>query len=346
MYESFYGLRDRPFDIAPDPRFLFMTAGHREALCHLQYALSSAKPIALLTGEAGTGKTTLIHAAVESFTDRRRLLLHIANPLLSRTELLETIAEGFGIGGSAASSKSRLLFRLRRKLLELRRERAVTGLILDEAQSVPRELWEELRLLANLQTPTESLLPLVLVGQPELTRTLNDGDLRSLKQRIALRCALAPLSPAETASYIETRVRTAGGDPAAIFDAAAVQAIHHAARGIARSVSVLCDNVLVSGLALQQRPVTHPLVLEVARELDMNPPAEPACGGAPTASGPPRTSQHPPRGVSVNAPAPPRILAIAPAAVPPPTAAHPPQRGLFETFSQPRGFFLRRGRKS
>ncbi|MGB7217611.1 MAG: AAA family ATPase [Vicinamibacterales bacterium] len=269
MYLTYYGLRESPFELTSNPRFLFFTAQHREALSNLEYGLASSKALTVLVGEAGTGKTTLLHAALES--DRclgvRTVLL--SNPRLTRAEFVETLATQFELGARAGQSKASLLEALEAVLRERRRRGEITALVVDEAQSLSYELLEEIRLLANMETPTEKLLPLVLAGQPELTTRLNDPELRQLKQRVALRCQIGPLSLPETAAYISSRIRTAGGETTRLFTREAVTLIHEHSHGIPRTISVICDNALVHGFAVSKQPVTRELVLDVCRDFDL-----------------------------------------------------------------------------
>jgi general secretion pathway protein A len=269
MYEGFYGLQERPFDLTANPRFLFLSSGHREALSTLQYGIEANKGITLLVGEAGTGKTTLIRAAIERSRGSNALLVYLSNPTLTRAEFYDFLASGFGLSREAAQSKPVFLRELERSLL-LRRERGgISALIVDEAQSVPYELLEEIRLLANLETATVKLLPVVLTGQPELADRLNEVSLRQLKQRVALRANLPPFDLRETAAYIAKRIRIAGGDSAAVFTREAVEAIQRGSSGIARTISVVCDNALINGFALQRTPVDADVVLEVCRDFDL-----------------------------------------------------------------------------
>jgi general secretion pathway protein A len=267
MYQEFYGLKSRPFDLTPDPRFLLLTGKHREALSTLQYALSGPKGLALVVGEAGTGKTTLIHAALEQRTDGPPLLL--SNPALTRSEFLEFLVAGFNLPAEAAASKTRCLSALTRVLKERHAAGSVAALIIDEAQCLPDELLEEVRLLANIETPQEKLLSIILVGQPEIAERLNRPTLRQIKQRVGLRSTLAPLDESETAAYIATRVQVAGGTSDTLFTKDAITTIYEHAAGIPRTVSVICDNALVTGFALDWRPVDRDVILEVCRDLDL-----------------------------------------------------------------------------
>jgi type II secretory pathway predicted ATPase ExeA len=270
MYERFFGLRERPFDLTPNPRYLLLTGKHREALSNLEYGIGTRKGITVLTGEAGTGKTTLIRAAfARAQADSRcgpTSWAYLKNPTLDRSEFLEFLAARFGINGSTAASKTRLLDELERVVADGRR----AALIIDEAQSVPMDLLEEIRLLANIESDVEKLLPVVLVGQPELASRLNEPALRQLKQRVALRCMLSPLSLQESATYIAGRVEVAGGDPGRLFSRDAVIAIYRRSGGIPRTISVICDNALLSAYAEETQPVSATLVEAVCRDFDFS----------------------------------------------------------------------------
>jgi general secretion pathway protein A len=269
MYLNFYGLREPAFELTPDPKFLYLTSGHREALANLKYGLSTAKAVTMLTGEAGTGKTTLIRTALASEACANVRCLHLTNPQLTRSEFVETLARGFSMSPGAAVSKATLLAELERTLLERKECGEVMALVVDEAQRMSDELLEEIRLLANIETDTSKLLPLVLAGQPELADRLNENSLRQLKQRVALRCDLPPLTLSEAAAYIAFRIRTAGGEAARLFTREAVALIHESSGGIPRVVSVICDNALLSGFALGRKPVGSDIVGEVVRDFDI-----------------------------------------------------------------------------
>jgi general secretion pathway protein A len=268
MYEAFYGLRERPFELTPNPRFLLMTPRHREALTTLEYGLSGRTGIALLVGEAGTGKTTIVHAALQSQSGRQSRAVYLNNPSLTRAEFNEFLAAGFGLSAAAATSKTRCLAELTETLVSRHASGTVAALIIDEAQSLPDALLEEIRLLANIESAAEKLLSIILAGQPELADRLNQPSLRQLKQRIGLRCSLSPLTLEETDAYITARVRTAGGDAKTLFTADAIETIHRRSGGIPRTISVICDNALVTGFALDWRPVDREVVLEVCADFD------------------------------------------------------------------------------
>jgi general secretion pathway protein A len=279
MYESFYGFRERPFDLTPNPRFLVMTDVHREALSNLEYGISSRTGITMLVGEAGTGKTTLIRTALERQPARVHCV-HVQNPALTRDEFVEMLALRFKLSSQARSSKTTLLYELE----EILRSRDILGestvLLVDEAQSLPRDILEEIRLLANIETNERKLLSVIMAGQPEVTGLLNDPDLRQLKQRIALRCELRPLTLQETAGYLAGRIRAAGGVGAQVFTREAVTLIHERSNGIPRTISVIADNALLTGFAVGQRPVNSATVREVCRDFDLGPTGEPKPEGA------------------------------------------------------------------
>lgn len=266
MYEPFYGLRDLPFELTPNPRYLFLTPRHQEALSNLQYGLFSAKSLTVLVGEAGTGKTTLLRAALESDLCRGVRCVYVNNPTLTRDEFVTTLAMRFGLGVSAMTSKALLLGELERTLADRRARGEIAALVVDEAQALTTELLEEVRLLTNIETSSEKLLPLVLAGQPELSARLNEPALRQLKQRVALQCEIPPFELSETAAYIASRIRVAGGQAVKLFTREAVALIHERSGGIPRTINVLCDNALVNGMALERRPVDRSIVLEVCRD--------------------------------------------------------------------------------
>ncbi|HLG59254.1 MAG TPA: AAA family ATPase [Vicinamibacterales bacterium] len=280
MYQRYYGLRELPFELTPNPKYLYLTPRHREALSNLEYGLFSAKSITVLIGEAGTGKTTLLRAVLESERCANVRCVYLNNPALTREEFVRMLANRFGLSADAAGSKATLLDELERALRERRDRGEITALVVDEAQSLSTELLEEIRLLANIETSDEKLLPLVLAGQPELSARLEESGLRQLKQRVALRCEVAPFELSETAAYIASRIRTAGGIPAKLFTREGVSLIHEHSGGIPRTVSVICDNALVSGMALERQPVDRAIVLEVCRDFMLRREGAPATQAA------------------------------------------------------------------
>jgi general secretion pathway protein A len=270
MYEAFYGLRERPFELVPNPRFLFLTSRQREALSSLQYGLTTARGLTLLIGEAGTGKTTLVQAALADPSAVGVKVVLVSNPTLTRSEFFEFLAGSFGLTEGAAQSKARFLFEIRRELAERQAAGVVTSLVIDEAQSIPYELLEEIRLLSNIETATSKLLNVILAGQPELSDRLNDKSLRQLKQRISLRCELTSMELNETASYMAGRIRIAGGRPEQVFTREAVSAVFQASGGLPRTVNVISDNALIGGFAAQVKPINAAFVDEVCRDFDID----------------------------------------------------------------------------
>jgi len=292
MYERFYGLQERPFDLSPNPRFLCFTAQHHEAFVHLQYGLSGRPGVTMLVGEAGTGKTTLIRAAIQA-ANGSSTIVHLSNPTLSRSEFFEYLADGFGFSAEAGKSKMQFLRELGQSLAS---DQSMLALVVDEAQIVPYDLLEEIRLLTNAEAPNGRTLAVALVGQPELARRLEEPTLRQLKQRVVLRCELTPLTLKDTAAYIAARVKTAGGDATRLFTRDAVVAVHHHSTGIPRVISVICDNALVNGFAADQKPVGASGVTEVCRSLALAAPSS-LRGATPAAA-----AERGP--IGVNAPAP------------------------------------------
>jgi general secretion pathway protein A len=269
MYEAFYGLRERPFDLTPNPRFLFVTPRQREALANLRFGLTTARGLTLLLGEAGAGKTTLVQAMLAELEATPHQVVLLNNPTLTRDEFYEHLATELGLSDGARESKTRFLFELRRELVERVQSNRMTSIIVDEAQSAPFHLLEEIRLLGNIETPTTKLLNVVLAGQPELADRLNDPTLRQLKQRVSLRCTLDPFDLQNTASYIAGRLRIAGGEAARIFTQKAVVAIYEASDGLPRTINVICDNALLGGFAAQVSPINADIVHEVSNDFDL-----------------------------------------------------------------------------
>jgi general secretion pathway protein A len=266
MYEAFFGLRERPFDLTPDPRFLLMTPTHKEALANLQYGLTARKGLTVLIGEAGAGKTTLIRTALEQWERSGHRVAHLSNPTLTRAEFFEYLAGAFDMSREAGASKARFLSEFLSLVHDRHSMGAITGLVIDEAQSLSDKLLEEVRLLINAESSTEKLFQVLLVGQPELAERLNLPALRQIKQRIALRCTLATLDVRQVAGYISGRIQTAGGVPGQVFTREAVVTVHEHSAGIPRVINVICDNALLAAFAAGVRPVPSATVDEVCRE--------------------------------------------------------------------------------
>jgi general secretion pathway protein A len=281
MYKKFFGLKENPFNVNPDPRYLFLTHHTQEALACLTYGIETRKGFILLTGEVGTGKTTLINKLLEWLHKERVSTAFVFNPRLSVSQFFDFMMADFGIP-CESRQKGQMLLKLNQWLLERYQagERAV--LIVDEAQNLSPQMLEEIRLLTNLETSTEKLLQIVLAGQPELEQKLNQPQLRQLRQRITLRAKTRQLTLEETQGYIQERMRIAGAENAEIFSPEAVAAVHRFARGIPRVTNLLCEHSLVSAFVDQLNPVPPEIVEEVARDFDLHiidpiaqPPAQP-----------------------------------------------------------------------
>jgi type II secretory pathway predicted ATPase ExeA len=269
MYKEFFGLRANPFNVNPDPRYLFLTRHTEEALACLTYGIQSRKGFVLLTGEVGTGKTTLINKLLEWLRLQQVATAFIFNSRLNTTQFLDYMMADFGIPCDS-KSKSQVLLRLYNWLLDRYRAGETAVLIVDEAQNLTDEVLEEIRMLTNLETFTEKLLQIVLVGQPELEQKLKQPQLRQLRQRLTLRAKTHPLTPEETKAYIQQRLRIAGSSGQQIFDPASLIAIHRYANGIPRVINLLCEHCLVSAFVDQQKIIGPAVVETVARDFDLS----------------------------------------------------------------------------
>jgi general secretion pathway protein A len=269
MYKSFFGLKENPFNVNPDPRFLFLTQEIEEALAGLMYGIQTRKGFITLTGEVGTGKTTLINRLLDWLHQRRVRTAFLFNSRMNSNHLFDFILAEFEIPCDSRT-KSQQLMKLNQWLLERYRAGETAVVIVDEAQNLSYPVLEEIRLLTNLETSTDKLLQIVLSGQPELEEKLKLPQLRQLRQRIMLRCKTAPLSTQQTFDYIAERLRIAGatGDP--IFSKEAVETIHLYSMGIPRVVNLLCEHALVNSFVEQKRVVTGKIIEEVAREFQLD----------------------------------------------------------------------------
>jgi general secretion pathway protein A len=269
MYKKFFRLKENPFNVNPDPRYLFLTHSTQEALACLTYGIETRKGFILLTGEVGTGKTTLINKLLEWLHKERVSTAFVFNPRLSVSQFFDFMMADFGIPFESGQ-KGHMLLRLNQWLLERYQagERAV--LIVDEAQNLSPQMLEEIRLLTNLETSTEKLLQIVLAGQPELEHKLNQPELRQLRQRITLRAKTRQLTIEETQGYIHERLRIAGAENTELFSPEAVAAVYRYARGIPRVTNLLCEHALVSSFVDHRNPVPPEIVEEVARDFDLH----------------------------------------------------------------------------
>ncbi|MCK4603499.1 MAG: AAA family ATPase [Deltaproteobacteria bacterium] len=267
MYLSYYGLNEQPFSISPDPRFLYLSEAHREGLANLTYGVAQRKGFVVITGEVGTGKTTLIHALLADIPQKVRVAF-ISNPTLTREEFFFLLADAYKLG--AVEHKAHFLVKFTQFLEKAYSSDENVVLIVDEAHSLSHELLEEIRLLSNLETLSHKLVNIILVGQPELDEKLSSPELRPLTQRIALRYHLPSMTLDETAKYIETRLLRSGAKDLGIFTESAVQNLYEYTRGIPRLINVLADHALLTGYVRELKRIDNRVVDECAAELRLS----------------------------------------------------------------------------
>jgi general secretion pathway protein A len=267
MYKAFFNLKRNPFEITPDPSFLFPTGRHNEALAALYYGVRRHKGFVVLTGEVGTGKTLLLRCLLQLLRQSADVkYAYVFNGRLTPLEFLQYIAGDLGLP-AAGKNKSELLLQLAAYVVARGERKLTTVLVVDEAHHLSEEILEEIRLLTNLETAEEKLLQILLVGQPELDDKLDSADLRQLKQRIAVRSHLAALDVAETKGYIECRLQLAGSsEPGKIFPVETVAAVHRHARGFPRLINTVCENALIAAYARQAACVTPEMIDTIAAD--------------------------------------------------------------------------------
>jgi type II secretory pathway predicted ATPase ExeA len=269
MYKSFFGLKETPFRVNPDPRYLYLTSEIKEALAGLKYGIKTRKGFVTLIGEVGTGKTTLINRLLDWLNQQQMRTAFIFNTRVNTTQLFELILAEFDIPCDSRS-KSQQLMKLNHWLLERHNANETAVLIVDEAQNLTYPVMEEIRLLTNLETATDKLLQIVLSGQPELEEKLKLPQLRQLRQRITVRSKTSPLTNEQTHEYIAERLRIAGANGQPIFSAKAIDVVHKYAHGIPRVVNLLCEHALTNAYVEEQRPIEPPIVEEIAREFQLD----------------------------------------------------------------------------
>src|SRR5712692_6005911 len=267
MYKRFYGLRDIPFSLAPDPRYLFRTESLLEVFANLQYGIENGKGIVVVTGEVGTGKTTILRSMLQSL-DRSVLAAYIFNPLLSTSEFFDLLAGEFRM--RPQQSKAAMLRLLGNVLMARHSQGLRTVLVVDEAHLLPHHLLEEIRLLLNFETNREKLLQVILCGQPELHELLAQPELRQLKQRVSLKCSIKMLTQHETAEYIRWRLRIAGCTDENLFEPDAILLVHRISGGIPRIINNICDNALLTGFSEGSAHVTSAIINDVIEVLDLS----------------------------------------------------------------------------
>jgi general secretion pathway protein A len=270
MYKRFYGLQRNPFDITPDPSFLFPTRKHNEALAALYYGVKRRKGFVVLTGEVGTGKTVLVRCLLNILSKANVAFGYVFNPLLSPIEFLQYVVGDLHLP-TAGKNKSDLLLELSSYAIARHRKGLTTVLVVDEAHHLSTELLEEIRLLTNLETGEAKLLQILLVGQPELDEKLDSVGLRQLKQRIALRSHLSSLDLEETCGYVYRRMQIAGNqNPAEVFPMETILELQRQSSGFPRLINTLCENALINGYARQSRSIMPDVIEEIASDFRLN----------------------------------------------------------------------------
>ncbi len=271
MYNAFFQFSESPFNLSPDPRFLYRSPQHEEALANLTYGVQTRKGFIVLTGDAGTGKTTLLECLREFLNSQHIAFASLCNSRLTPDQFFEMLAYDFELS-CERTSKTEILFALNELLLHQAERGSTAALIVDESHNLEPDVLEEVRLLGNLENPGGKLLQIVLAGQTELDRKLETPDLRQLKQRIVLRCHLDAFTEADTDLYIRTRLERAGMPDQAVFPPGIVAGIHHRSEGIPRLINSLCDNLLLTAFAKDSPVVTEEMLDEVGQDMHLELP--------------------------------------------------------------------------
>ncbi|HXI89891.1 MAG TPA: AAA family ATPase [Blastocatellia bacterium] len=270
MYTEFYGLKEIPFGLTPNPKFIYKTDSHLEVVSNLKYCISQSKGLAVVTGEVGTGKTTTLRSVLQQFGPDI-LSVYLFNPFVTVAEFFQLLSGGLNLGLGSTASKADLLNAIGACLAQRHSRGLRTVLIIDEAHGLSPAVLEEVRLLANFETNSEKLLQIVLCGQPELREILNQPGLRQLKQRVSLRCSIRPLYLYEINNYIRFRLRIAGAGRVNIFDPSSIELIGLASAGIPRVINNICDNALLYGYAAGQATIFRDIIADVIEALDITP---------------------------------------------------------------------------
>jgi general secretion pathway protein A len=273
MYKAFFGFAENPFNMSPDPSFLFRSAQHEEALANLIYGVQSRKGFVVLTGEVGTGKTTMLECLRDFLGSQQMTYASLFNSRLTVGQFFEMIAYDFGLR-CTRTSKTEVLIALNEMILERANVGRTTVLIVDEAHNLDWEVLEEIRLLGNLENRRGKLLQIVLAGQPELDRKMEAPEFRQLKQRIALRCVLQPFRIEETLEYIQSRLTRAGLKQQTIFSPEILREIHCRTQGIPRVINAVCDNLLLTAFALESKVAVIEMLDEVTADMRLQWPGQ------------------------------------------------------------------------
>jgi type II secretory pathway predicted ATPase ExeA len=285
MYERYYGFTEKPFSLTPDPKYLYRSEAHGNAFDLLQYAIDRREGFVVVTGDIGTGKTTLCRALLEKI-DRTTFTALVLNPFLTEEDLLKRILQDFGVfsrdelkaGRLAKATKQELIDSLYDFLLGLIPLKASAVLVIDEAQNLPLPVLEQIRILSNLETDKEKLLQIILVGQLDLQTLLRSPELRQLDQRVSIRYELKPLDQETVAAYVAHRLTIAGGSAAVAFTAKALEQVHRLSGGIPRLINLICDRALLAGFSEQASRITPEMVINAAESLDLQPMVSPGVG--------------------------------------------------------------------
>jgi general secretion pathway protein A len=275
MYKAFFGLTENPFNLSPDPAFLYKSVQHEEALANLIYGVHSRKGFIVLTGEVGTGKTTMLECLRDFLTAQQINFAFLFNSRLTPDQFFEMMAYDFALP-CARTSKTEVLFALNNMLIERAKAGKLTVLLVDEAHNLEWDVLEEIRMLGNLENRRGKLMQIIIAGQPELDAKLEAPQFRQLKQRIALRCQLRPFDPTETAQYIGTRLARAGMKDQTVFGADLMQEVHRRTQGIPRLINSVCDNLLLTAFAMESKVANMEMLDEVSNDLRLDWPGNPS----------------------------------------------------------------------
>jgi len=288
MYTEYFKLKEKPFNLTPSPRFLYLSESHREALALLTYGVMERKGFVLLTGEVGTGKTTILHTLLNTL-DKRVQCVHLSNPLLSPAEFIDYLSHAVFKTPTGKKSKTEFLLQFEQYLRKSAQQQSNFVLVIDEAQKLSFDLLEEIRLLSNMETADEKLINIFLIGQPELNQKLSETRCRPLLQRISVRHHISPLDLKETGEYVATRLKVAGArNPDGIFPAGTIRALHHFSKGYPRMINILADNALLSAYSKGAKRVTTRMIEQSSEDLHLgapavvNTPSSPAWSGSET----------------------------------------------------------------